>query len=99
VTFEKESHKRFVLSKIDVGKQYIKKNDGKVLENPKYLFQGKVLNVNEPSEPNSVRWQDLNAPQSLKIKEHTFTTLLSFASIYICAVIVVKVDNFARGYV
>jgi len=88
VTFETESYKRIVMSKLSVGLKYIRNNDISILEDPKYAFRDTVLLVQEAPEPNSVRWQDLNADRSSKTKEHLLTTALSFASIYYCALIV-----------
>ena len=55
VTFEKEAHQREILAKLSVGQWHIRKNNAKVLENERYLFDGKVLKVVESVEPNSVR--------------------------------------------
>lgn len=88
VTFETESQKDLVLSKLSVGLRYIKKNDISILEDPKYAFQETVLSAQSAPEPNSVRWQDLNADKSGKSKEYLLTFSLSFLSIYACAEIV-----------
>eukprot|EP00980_Cylindrotheca_fusiformis_P003466 scaffold774_cov75-Cylindrotheca_fusiformis.AAC.3 len=98
VTFEMEKHQRMVLSKFAVGLRYIRKNDASVLEDPKLLFKDRVLQVMEPSEPNSVRWQDLNASKAEKTKESLSTTVLSFASIYVCALIVTFADSVSPGF-
>lgn len=99
VTFELESHQRFVLNKLSVGLRYIKKQDISVLEDPNYAFRDTyLLFVQEAPEPNSVRWQDLNADKASKTKEHVLTTLLSFASIYGCALIVQWSNSIAPGF-
>mmetsp|Transcript_1459 Transcript_1459/g.2883 ORF Transcript_1459/g.2883 Transcript_1459/m.2883 type:complete len:1129 (+) Transcript_1459:720-4106(+) len=98
VTFELESHQRLVISKLSVGVKYIRNNDISVLEDPSYAFRDKVLLVQESPEPNSVRWQDLNADKASKTKEHLLTTLLSFASIYGCALIVQWSNSIAPGF-
>lgn len=61
VTFEKESHQREVLGKLSVGRWHVRRNNPNILGNPAYLFENRVLDVAESVEPNSVRWQDLNA--------------------------------------
>jgi hypothetical protein len=55
VTFERESHQREVLKKLSVGAWHIQKNNTKVLDDERYLFEGKVLKAVESVEPNSVR--------------------------------------------
>lgn len=93
-----ERHQRLILSKLSVGLRYVKNNDASILEDPKLAFQERVLHVMEPSEPNSVRWQDLNASKSEKTKESILTTALSFASIYVCALIVTYADSVSPGF-
>ena len=82
-----------VLSKLAVGLRYIRNNDISKLEDPSYAFRDTVLLAQEAPEPNSVRWQDLNADSANKTKEHLFTFMLSFLAIYICFVLV----QFASG--
>jgi hypothetical protein len=62
------------------------------------VFQDRVLQVMEPPEPNSVRWQDLNASKSAKTREHIITTAFSFASIFVCALIVTWADSVSPGF-
>lgn len=98
VTLELESHQRLILSKLAVGLKYIRKNDISALEDPSYAFRDTVLLVQEAPEPNSVRWQDLNADKSSKTKELLLTTLLSFASIIVCAFIVNEVSKLGVSF-
>lgn len=98
VTFELETHQRFVISKLSVGLKYIRNNDISILEDPNYAFRDTLLLVQEAPEPNSVRWQDLNADKASKTKEHLLTTLLSFASIYGCALIVQWSNSIVPGF-
>lgn len=98
MTFELEEHQRLVMSKLSVGLKYIRNNDISVLEDPSYAFRDTVLHVQEAPEPNSVRWQDLNADKSSKSKEHLLTTLLSFATIYACSEIVKFSNNIVPGF-
>jgi hypothetical protein len=62
------------------------------------VFHDRVLQVMEPSEPNSVRWQDLNASRSARTREHIITTALSFASIFVCARIVTWANSVSPGF-
>jgi len=98
VTFELESHSRLVMSKLSVGLKYIRNNDISVLEDPSYAFRDTVLNLQDAPEPNSVRWQDLNADSASKTKEHLLTTVLSIASIYGCAEIVRWSNSIVPGF-
>jgi hypothetical protein len=89
LTFETESDQRHVLSNLSVGSIKANRNDVKAVKDPKYLFRGKyVLKVNEPDEPNTVRWQDLNAGLWQKTKELVFTTFCTLAAIVLVAVLV-----------
>jgi hypothetical protein len=98
VTFEKESHQRQVLSKLSVGKRYIKKNDPRGLEHPKYLFEGTVLNACEATEPTSIRWEDLNVRATEKLKQLTFTTILTVGAILVCALGVREAEKVSPGF-
>lgn len=46
------------MSKLAVGKRYIRNNVASALEDPKYMFQERVLSVLEPPEPNSGKEND-----------------------------------------
>jgi len=72
ITFETENQQRSVLEKLSVGSLNVFFNQKGSLPE-EYLFRGrKVLNVIEPSEPNSIRWDDLD--ESFLVR----TCLLSF---------------------
>lgn len=52
ISFETEEAQRRVLSALNFGSLDIKRNNHKVVKDPKHLFRGKlVLNVVEPDEP------------------------------------------------
>ena len=74
VTFEKERDQREVLKTLSVGKKYSRNDDPTALPDPKYMFEGSVLHVVEATEPNSIRWAELNIPVSDKLKRTTITT-------------------------
>ncbi|KAG7353258.1 calcium-activated chloride channel [Nitzschia inconspicua] len=89
LTFETEKDQRHVLSSLSVGSAKANRNDVRAVKDPKHLFRGKyVLNVCEPDEPNTVRWQDLNAGAWQKFKETAFTTFCTLVAIVLVAVLV-----------
>lgn len=81
VTFESEADQREVLGKLSVGHWHIRQNNTKVLEAENYLFQGRLLHVSESVEPNSVRWQDLNATVAERTDQMLLTSIITFGSI------------------
>jgi len=98
ITFETEGDQRNVLQKLTVG--YSKTGvigeggDPTVLSDSKYLFRGdRVLNVQEPEEPSTIRWQDLNVGQFQRMKELTVTTILTLVLIIVDAVIIFYVND------
>lgn len=94
VTFETENDQRHVLEKLTVGSIKSGRNDARALSDPKYLFRGKyVLAVSEPDEPNTIRWQDLNAGWWQKTKETAFTTGCTLVAIVVVAVLVNLADT------
>jgi hypothetical protein len=95
LTFETEAAQRQVLTALSVGSRAAKKNDVRVMkDNPTYLFRGTtLLRVEEPEEPSTVRWQDLNAKWFARIKELVMTTLATFAAIGVIAVLIWKLHG------
>eukprot|EP00934_Nitzschia_sp_Nitz4_P002286 Nitzschia sp. Nitz4//scaffold23_size168460//33505//37330//NITZ4_002208-RA/size168460-snap-gene-0.152-mRNA-1//-1//CDS//3329543602//2286//frame0 len=93
VTFEKESYQRQVLGKLSVGGWHIRRNNTKVVGDPKYLFEGNILEVAESVEPNSVRWQDLNATLQARMDQMTLTSFLTFGAIIAVAYMVQIADS------
>lgn len=93
VTFEREMDQRQVLSKLSVGHWHIRTNNAKILGDDKYLFQGKVLHVKESVEPNSVRWQALNATVVERTDQNLLTSILTFGTILSVAKIVQFADR------
>lgn len=93
VTFETEKDQRHVLEKLTVGSVKSSRNDKSALSDPKYLFRGQyVLAVSEPEEPNTIRWQDLNAGWWQKTKERSFTFFCTAVAIVVVAVLVNLAD-------
>lgn len=89
LTFETEKDQRHVLQKLSVGSLQASRNDKNALSHPKYLFRGEhVLAVEEPDEPSTIRWQDLNAGFLQKLKEQGLTAFATICAIVAVAVIV-----------
>jgi hypothetical protein len=89
LTFETEKDQRRVLQKLSVGSLKASRNDKSALSDPKYLFRGEhVLAVEEPDEPSTIRWQDLNAGFLQKLKEQFLTAFATLCAIVAVAVIV-----------
>ena len=87
-TFETEKTQRKVLQEMTVGSITAYKNKTHTVD-PKVLFRGEhVLLVREAEEPNTIRWMDLDEKLSTRIKQITFTTLISLVCIFAVAVIV-----------
>jgi hypothetical protein len=90
ITFETEAAQRKVLSALSVGLIAAHFNKTKVMaQTPQYLFRGELLlNVHEPEEPSTVRWQDLNAKLPEKMKSILTTTLSTMGAIAIIALLI-----------
>lgn len=94
LTFETEKDQRNVLQKLSVGSLKAARNDKKALSDKKYLFRGEhVLAVEEPDEPSTIRWQDLNAGFIQKLKEQCLTAFATLCAIVAVAVIVRVADD------
>jgi hypothetical protein len=89
VTFETEEDQRHVLDKLMVGASRKNTNNPSLLSDPKYLFRGKhVLAVCEPMAPSDIRWTDLNAGRTRRLKELIITTLITLIAIFLVAFLV-----------
>lgn len=94
LTFETEKDQRFVLQNLTVGSLKASRNDHRALSDPKFLFRGHhVLAVEEPGEPSTIRWQDLNAGFIQKLKEQFLTAFATLCAIVAVAVIVLVASN------
>jgi len=86
LTFETEEDQRKVLQNLSVGHMTAQKNDHSALSDPKYLFRGEiVLDVAEPEEPNTIRWQSLNVSLSTQSKQKTYTVLITLVTLSLVA--------------
>ena len=87
-TFETEVAQRQVLSRMTVGAVTAMRNNTHAI-NPNLLFRGEhVLLVREAEEPSAIRWMDLDESWSTKIRQITFSTIISLVSIAAAAAIV-----------
>lgn len=93
VTFETENAQRTALTSLSVGKLVISRQNTTGIKK-KYLWQGKyVLNVVEPEEPSTVRWQDLNAKFKARLRQITITTFVSLVALALCALLVISMES------
>jgi hypothetical protein len=94
VTFETERAQRQVLSAYNFGSIDIRRNSISKISDPKHLFRGQyILNVKEPDEPNTIRWQDLNVTAKAKLKQQLMTILATLAAIILIAYLVYLLNN------
>ena len=78
ITFESEEGQRTALAALTVGKVNILMNrTGAVSQGN--LFQGRILKVKEPEEPNAIRWMDLSASTMKKMILRVVTFLCTCA--------------------
>jgi hypothetical protein len=87
VTFESEEGQRTALAALTVGKLDVFLNRTSAVSQGN-LFQGRILKVSEPEEPNAIRWMDLSSTTIRKFTMRTITFLctciiLSFAGFII----------------
>jgi Calcium-activated chloride channel len=95
ITFETEKSQREVLMAYNLGSIDISRNNSSKLSNPeKQLFRGNlVLKINEPDEPNTVRWKDLNEKFKERIKQQILTGVATIGAIVTIAFIVGIVND------
>lgn len=90
VSFETEASQRLVLSKLSVGSMAANRNQTSVMaQTPNYLFRRKfLLNVQEPDEPSTVRWEDLNTKALQRYKQLLLTAIVTIGGIALIALFV-----------
>jgi len=90
VTFEEEEMQRKVLKVLTVAKSKIFSNNIDAhSQHPQYLFRDKiVLGVQEPLEPSTIRWHNLNATILATVFQQLVTYFITFIIIGISASIV-----------
>jgi hypothetical protein len=95
ISFETEAAQRHVLTALSVGAFAANHNTVRVhKENPNYLFRGNlVLRVDEPDEPSTIRWQDLNVKLLARLKRLFYTTLATFIAIIVIAFLIWAIND------
>jgi len=88
ITFETEEAQRLALSALKVSKLDIWKNN---INCGVPTFQGRILKVKEPPEPNAVRWLDLNITTIKKVFQRLITASLTFGIIILSAFITSRI--------
>jgi len=88
ITFETEAAQRKVLSIMKTNEQY----------DARYCFREDFLLVEEPGEPSSIRWQDLNESSSKAFVRFIIPTVLTLGMIVAAAFLVREVRNYGPSY-
>jgi len=93
VTFETEKGQRNVLTALDCGIISARTNNAKAFYQASHLFRRRqVLQISEPEEPSTIRWQDLNANFSKKVRSLILTFILTLCLNVLTSYIVKLVD-------
>lgn len=93
VIFEKEASQQEALHQMSVGGFHVLANNTWALAD-NFTFRGEhVLAVQEPPEPSSVRWQDLDEGIFHKLFLRSVTSVLTLIAVIASNVIVVRVRN------
>lgn len=94
ITFEREADQRKVLAALDYAPVDVWSNRKGAAANRSHLFRGQhLLQVHEPDEPNTIRWQDLNVKWLERLKQQCLTLLVTVASIALIAFIISLTNN------
>ena len=91
ITFETELAQRAVLEKLTVGAKAIQSQNKNIFGpgGKKYLFRGyHVLDVSEPEEPSTIRWQELDSPTVEVVVRLVVTTILTTIILVACWIVV-----------
>ena len=87
VTFETEEGQRSCLTALSVSKIALWCNRTDTLP-PSAIFEGRVLDVSEPKEPNTIRWLDLHVAPLKKVVQRTITLAVTSAIVVFCGFLV-----------
>jgi len=80
VTFETEKAQRNVLTALDCGIISARTNNASAFYQASHLFRRRhVLQVSEPEEPSTIRWQDLNANLNKRVRSIIITSIITLA--------------------
>ena len=93
VTFETEKAQRHVLTTLAAAKYQTIRNKPKDLKT-KYLFrESKVLDIDEPQEPSTIRWEDLNASVFSRLRTAFLTNLITVGAMVLSFVFVIYLSR------
>jgi hypothetical protein len=94
VTFETEADQRKVLTALSLGSLDVSRNNIHALPRKVYAFRGDlVLAVEEPDEPNTIRWQDLNETVQARLKQQCLTLVATIVAIIAIAFIIFLINR------
>jgi hypothetical protein len=93
VTFESEAGQRRVLSGLSVGEYAVLRNNANALKDEKYMFRGRVLQVAEPDEPSSIRWQDMNETLYVQFQQQFNTLVATVGAVALIAFIISVINE------
>lgn len=86
ITFETEQGQRTAMEALNASRTELLANTAIGLD-PSALFRGKVLNVDEASEPTAVRWLDLNYSSVSMAMRTSFTLIVTLGLVALSAFI------------
>jgi hypothetical protein len=92
VTFETEEGQRNCLSALSVGRMNLWMNNTDKIS-PSTVFHGRVLDVAEPKEPNTIRWLDLHVSALKKFVQRIINLVLTCCLVVGCGFIVSMTRN------
>lgn len=88
VTFETEDSQRKILSTL--------KNEK--LSDEKFLFKDEFLEITEPAEPSSIRWQDINEGWTVAVSRSIIPYIITFGMITGAAFVTREVRNYNLAF-
>lgn len=98
LTLETEAAQRKILQALSVGSIDVRRQKTTKVKK-KYRFRKQyVLEVAEPEEPNTVRWQDLNEKFKDRMKQQGLTMLCTIIAIFLIAFLVYFVNGLSLQF-
>ena len=92
VTFETEQGQRNALTALTASRLDVWMNNTSNVA-PDAVFQGRVLDVDEPTEPTAVRWLDIATPASKKLMYRSITLILTCGVIAFASLLILRARN------
>lgn len=97
VTFETEEGQRAALASLAVSRLDLLMNN-KAGSAPSAIFHGRILKVEEPTEPSAVRWLDLSAASTRKLFMRGLNLVITIGMIFVSGYFVSKTrERFGPG--